>query len=713
MSKTASASGKSKRPSISAAAGKADHNAVDGIVIGKKRSATTTTSTSSSSSVRKKKKTAAATTKNAGAPLPLPGEWPVSSKFSYPAVHTDEPDDRLSSSYLRPGGLLRRSCNGSDVFLRKRAVQSASASLFNIANGGGGGGGGGGGPSRFLIVFPGRLSLRSPPRASEATVDASSVTAAATTTATSDDVVVGSDIIAGDDDDDHDDDDGPNDDDGEVRREDDSKVAAGRGRRNPFAPAHPPRLLGRLVPSSGGDGCVELRIPFPPSSSSSSYDGANENDATTTTTAGEEVRELVMSGRSLPISGKYMALSFKRTGGTRESVSSSGGGKNGKDGRVGTGSITCKDVFRSVIVLGESHLLDDDGKAAPLGTISSSTKANSDGDDKLKDGSCIQMKHYGGSERTVDGGGRCDGGANCGRKSSSGGVTEVSAARIKLKDSGSSRASTEFDSGDKNEYGDSSDVDKFVPIAPNRRKSTTRSKKREQMDESDDEEEEEITPTRDRAPRRSVTAAKVSYVDESSDSDLDDGTAESSRGDESGEEVNNRPKSMPKAIQPDLKKNVPNLVASKESGKFKDGSVRSKSTDQGKDCKPRGVQKGKKLIATNNVSNGAAALKATKKDPPAASMKKLNDVIEIKSDDDDGETMSTPTKRLDVHEQRLHGISTDPKKRLSALSSASKSPSKSPISYGRRKKNSPKVEKGPNKGNDIDLSLDDDAFTFF
>jgi hypothetical protein len=656
--------------------------------------------------------------------MPLPGGWPVSSKFPYPAAdHRHERhDDRLSPpTHLRPGGLLRRSCNGSDVFLRKRAVQSASASLFNVAKAGGGAGGGG--PTRFLIIFPGRVSLRSPPRAASGTVVDDAATAAAASAVA---VGNGGDIVADDDEDNYrenDDDDGPDDDDdGGTMREgcDDAKVAAGNGggrRRNPFAPAHPPRLLGRLVPTSGGDGGrVELRIPFPP---------ANEDDGTnttkTTTTTGEKVRELVMSGMSVPIPGKYMALSFKRTGGTRESVSSlSGGGKNGKGGRIGNGSITCKDVFRSVIVLGESHLLDEDGKAGPLGMIASSTKASGDGDEELRGGSCVQMKHYGGSERTVDGGGRCDGGGNGGRKSSSGGVAKAAAARTKRVDGGLSKeidlesgGSMEVDAGDNDETGGSSDVDEFVPTAPKRKKSTEGSKKRKQLDDSDDEEEEEeITFTRDRAPRRSVTAAKVSYVDESSDSDQDgdesDRTAESSRDDRSAEEAKNRPKGISKAIQPDSKKNAPKLASSKGSGKGKGGSVGSKSTDQGMDRIPRGVPNGKKPLATNNILNGAAALKvAIKKVPPAASMKKSNDVIEIKSDDDDGERMSTPTKRLDVHKKSPEGISADTTKKLTTSSPASKSPSKSPISYGRRKKNSPKVEKG-SKRNEIDLSWDDD-----
>ena len=145
MSKTALASGKSKRPStaaVAAAAGKADHNAANAIVIGKKRPATTIALTSSSLARKKKTATATTTTTKKATPMPLPGGWPVSSKFPYPAAdHRHERhDDRPSPpTHLRPGGLLRRSCNGSDVFLRKRAVQSASASLFNVAKAGGGG----------------------------------------------------------------------------------------------------------------------------------------------------------------------------------------------------------------------------------------------------------------------------------------------------------------------------------------------------------------------------------------------------------------------------------------------------------------------------------------------------------------------------------------------------------------------------------------------
>ena len=107
----------------------------------------------------------------------------------------------------------------------------------------------------------------------------------------------------------------------------------------------------------------------------------------------------------------------------------------------------------------------------------------------------------------------------------------------------------------------------------------------------------------------------------------------------------------------------------------------------------------------------AAAINgATKK--VTADVKKSNDIIEIDCNDDDVETMSTPNKSHQVDETSLQGISADAEKRLSTASFASKSPVKSPISYGRRKKNSPKVEKVPNKGRENDLNLDDDSFTF-
>jgi hypothetical protein len=151
--------------------------------------------------------------------------------------------------------------------------------------------------------------------------------------------------------------------------------------------------------------------------------------------------------------------------------------------------------------------------------------------------------------------------------------------------------------------------------------------------------------------------------------------------------------------------------ASEKRHKVKDGLVGGRSIDLEEDCNHKGKPKGKKPPA-NKVSNGAAAINGATKKATSADVKKSIDIIEIDCNDDDVETMSTPNKSHQVDETSLQGISADAEKRLSTLSFASKSPVKSPISYGRRKKNSPKVEKESNKGRENDLNLDDDSFTF-
>ena len=425
-----------------------------------------------------------------------------------------------------------------------------------------------------------------------------------------------------------------------------------------------------------------------------------------------------------------MALTFKRTGGAKES-SSSGGGASG-DRKRGTGSIACKDVFRSVIVLGECSLLDGDGETALSGSISEPAKADGDGDE-LEIDSRARMKHYGGSERTVDGGGICDGGVNGGRKRSlgGGGTAEAAAAPVKCNDSVSSKeiddaqsdASKDIDVEDESNDGDSSDVDEYVPTVSKKRKSTEVLKQRKAASESSADEVEDISTAKKRPPRRSVTATKVSYVDDSNESYSEgngsDETMESGSDEDARQEGDYRSKSMPTAIQSDAKKAVSkrataatakNGGASEKRHKVKDGLVGGKSIDPEEDCNHKGKPRGKKPPA-KKVSNGAAAINgATKK--VTADVKKSNDIIEIDCNDDDVETMSTPNKSHQVDETSLQGISADAEKRLSTASFASKSPVKSPISYGRRKKNSPKVEKVPNKGRENDLNLDDDSFTF-
>ena len=694
-----------------------------------------------------KKSTAAKTKTSALAPKrtskPVPKGWPVSSNFTYPApcsgvtkngntimdLDSNDSDNIPSSSipsknYLTPGNLLQQNCNGSDVFLRKRAVQSTSALCPTV---GGGGDNNKGGPTRFLIVFPGRLSLKAPPHASS-----SSLNNNAATQRTLNDT--------------------DNNDQNEEEKNDNNEDKLEK-KNNPFAPTHPPHLLGKLTSLSADDGRrMELRIPLPSSS----------NTASSTTQNGEQ--SIVMSGRAIPLSGKYMALSFKRTGGSKDSASSGGGGGGGGNNKKkGTGSIICKDVFRSVIVLGDSKVLDDDGKTVSL---EESTHVQNKNDEEGEEGRQPQMLHYGGSDRALDGGGKY----NDGRKSCvKGGISAPTAASIPRKDSFSSKESDDV-SDASDVIADSSDTDEFVPISAKKRKSVGGAKKRSATEASSEEaDEEDLTPARKRTPRRSVDSSKISYVEKSSDEDesdsSDDGDDDSDKEDaykptksKSTEKPaakmsaltpaaksNKASKSSAKAGSNSKKSNTPALsvdsseeendsddslfmdyaykpsrskVTEKLAGKKQpaaktnsvnkaSGSNRKKSTpalsvdsseeesDAEELIKQSGLRKSK-TTPTNGGSNG------TKRQRSSAAKKvnfsPSNDIINLDSDEDEAEN------------DDLHAISVDARKRLSTLST-NQSPFKaSPISRGRRKKNSPTKSSMTTK--DDDLSLDDDPFSF-
>jgi hypothetical protein len=471
---------------------------------------------------------------------------------------------------------------------------------------------------------------------------------------------------------------GDNDDGGDEE----TKKTTETKKRTPFAPSQPPQLLGKLL-SRSRDGVdhMELRIPFP------THDEAknDEVDPSSLTQGEEKMRTLVMSGRAIPLSGKYIALTFKKTGGAKES------GGNVKDKKMGTGSIVCKDVFRSVIVLGDSHLLDEKETTVPLETIATTMR---DDDDNA-------MRHYGGSERTVDGGGGCNVIVQGVRKSLVGSVASMTAvSSIKRKDSVSSKdvdleesdnVSDDMDVGD-NDEDDSSKADEFVPIVSRKRKSIEEPKKRKSMNESDEDDEVvEMAPAKKRTPRRSVTTAKVSYVDESSDSDGDnsdgtDGSSNNVNEDDAEGDDSPSPTSMPNATKAQSKK--AELKKSITTAN-KNGSI-VKRFDLKDECKPK----------------ASSAKKGVTKKDTLALMKIKNDIIEIDNDDDrvNGNIKFTPTKS---HEsESLHAGSSE---RLST-------PSKSPIYHGRRKKNSPlKTNNEPAKRKDIiDLNWDDDPdpFTF-
>jgi len=375
---TSSTSSKAKKSTASSAKRSITKKALSST----KKSATNKKVTITTSMKSKKKK------KN-DAP-PLPKGWPASSKLTYPTPRDlisvnnkdtntssdssinllDSDEDKPSTSpsipanYLTPGNILQQSCNGSDVQLKKRAVQSTSM-IFPNPNSKSNNNG----PTRFLIVFPGRMSLKVPP------------------------------VVTKKDDDMKDDTTDDNEDGGDDKP---------KKKKNPFTPTNPPQTLGKLI--SLDERNMELRIPFPTSN----------DDKTDVDNKEEQEKQLVMSGRAIPLSGKYMALSFKRTGGggtNNNKEGSSKGGKNNK--KIGTGKIECKDVFRSVIVLGDSKLVDGDGKKIdPTSLKSKSGDSSSDG-----------MKHYGGSSRTIDGGGIYGGTANGGRKSLKSTTTTASRKR--------------------------------------------------------------------------------------------------------------------------------------------------------------------------------------------------------------------------------------------------------------------------------------------
>jgi hypothetical protein len=453
---------------------------------------------------------------------------------------------------------------------------------------------------------------------------------------------------------------------------------------------------------------MELRIPFP------THDEACEEGDPPSLTKGEEkIRTLVMSGRAIPLSGKYIALTFKKTGRAKES---GGGGGNGRDKKMGTGSIVCKDVFRSVIVLGDTHLLDDRDKTVPLDTIATT----------MRDDDNNAMRHYGGSERTVDGGGGSIDRVKVVRKSLVGSVASMAAvSSVKRKDSVLSK-DIDLDEIDD----DSSKADEFVPIVSRKRKSIEEPKKRKSINESDDDDEVvEIAPAKKRTSRRSVATANVSYVDESSDSDGDnsddtDGICNNEKeddqegdsyvdessdsdGDNSDDTdgiCNNEkeddqegddlplPTSMPNATKAQSKK--AQLKKSITSA-TKNGSI-VKRFDLKDECKP------KALPAALNKSS----VKGVTKKDTLAPMKIKNDIIEIDNDNDkvNGNIKFTPTK------------SRDSESLPAGSSEIISTPSKSPICHGRRKKNSPlKINNEPAKRKDIiDLNWDDDPdpFTF-
>lgn len=642
-----------------------------------------------------------------------------------------------SKNYLTPGNLLQQNCNGSDVFLRKRAVQSTSSLFPSTSAVGGGSDNIKGGPTRFLIVFPGRLSLKAPPPPPTASTTNNNDAAQRTLNDTD------------------------NNDQYEEEKNDNNEDKKEK-KMNPFAPTHPPHLLGKLMSLSEDGGRMELRIPLPSSSNVASSSIQNDQQM------------IVMSGRAIPLSGKYMALSFKRTGGSKDSVSSSGGGGGGggNNKKKGTGSIICKDVFRSVIVLGDSKILDGDGKAVSLEELNDIKKDDDEGEEDCP----REMLHYGGSDRALDGGGKYSDGRQGSMK---GGTIATTAASLSRKDSIPSKESDDVDSDDseatdmEENNGDSCDTDEFVPISAKKRK-LVGAKKRSATDASDDEADEDLTPARKRTPRRSVDSSKISYVDKSSDEDEPD-SSDSDEDDSDKEDAYKQPTRTKVTEKPTAKRSTSTAVAktnnaSKATSKAGSNSKMSSTPalcvdsseedndsddslfkgDAYKPSRSKVTEKlaGKKQQAAKTNSVAKASSKAgnsrTKSNTPALSVdsseeesdaeelikqsdvrkstksatnggvngtklqrssaaKKVNfspsnDIINLDSDEDEAE------------KDELHAISFDARKRLSTLSTNQSPLKSSPISRGRRKKNSPTKSSMTTK--DDDLSLDDDPFSF-
>jgi hypothetical protein len=590
---------------------------------------------------------------------PIPKSWPVSSRSSYPAPvlsaavnknndDDDEEDDQFdilstssneqqqqqtatTNTVLQPGNLLQQNCNGCDVFLRKNAVQSTSTLVptkGNMNNKGA--------PKRFLIVFPGRMTLNAP--------NNNTVPAKVTTK------------DGDDNDEDVDDKDDTN--------NNDNNGAKQPTKRSPFAPANPPQLLGRIVSLGGSEQKVELRIPFPSNTNTANDDdndgggaGKNTNNKTT------EQQQMVLTGRAIPLSGKYMTLSFKRTGG-KDSAAAASTPKNKK---MGTGSITCKDIFRSVIVLGESQMLDKDDKKVAINNVAD-TKTSISDDEK----EAMKLCHYGGSGRTVDGGGKS------GIKQIAGKRSFNAAVPAPLKQSHDEDESSAVDSLDNSDDSDDDDDDEdemeiendggsddeFIPTSAKKKRSTNITKKRKRSeDESDDDEDAPVA--RKRTPRRSAAkATNISYAEEDSDVEMSD-------DDVSG--------TSPKVTQ--------------EIGDYSDdSSIVEEVVPKKKRAAAPPASKKRKLSSSGTPRN-----------------KHVDESTYIIVDSDDDDKIKTPSQ---VGKANSSKAATGPPPKSNGVASKSRakadSTSKS-LSPRRRKKMSP-TKPSPKKQSSLDL--DDDPFAF-
>eukprot|EP00984_Skeletonema_dohrnii_P007750 scaffold2857_cov104-Skeletonema_dohrnii-CCMP3373.AAC.4 len=592
--------------------------------------------------VKAGKTSAAANKKKPKIARPIPKSWPVSSHLSYPppnstTTNDDDDDDSTTEQQtsLKPGKTLQQNCNGCDVFLRKSAVQSTSASIIPTKQNSNSKGA----VKRFLIVFPGRMTLKAPPAAvptaSAAAVVSKEVASKDETSAADNDIKK---------------------DDNATTKEDkpETTAAAKPTKRNPFAPSNPPQLLGRLVSLGGADQKVELQIPFPKDDNTNDD---NKPDVRAQNEQQQPQKQMVMSGRAIPLSGKYMVLSFKRTGG-KDSIAASSA-LTPKNKKMGTGSIACKDIFRSVIVLGESQLVDQNGKKKV--DVGSSGCGSED----------VRVSHYGGSERTVDGGGKNDASnisAAAKRKFKS--VTAPTQFK-QTHDGDESSVVDSLDSDDEeNDDDDNDDIemkngsdDEFVPISSKKKRSASASKKRKSSDSNDVE-----TPAaRKRTPRRSAAkAAKVKYVDDDSDVDMSDNDSDKSDDDNSG-------KSPTVTQEIDDDSDVSSVV--------------------------------EEIVPKKKRASVAPASK--KRKLSSGSSRNESSCIVIDSDDDDIKTPKLAGKTNGLKKATAYK-SAAAKGNAKTVQAAPSSPLKS-VSPRRRKKLSPNK---PSPKKPVSLDLDDDPFAF-
>ncbi|KAL3784225.1 hypothetical protein ACHAWO_005656 [Cyclotella atomus] len=541
-----------------------------------KKSAEKKTTTKSAAS--KSKTTTTAKKAPAKQHISIPKGWPVSSKPTQVAAKASDANGESQANHLAPGDLLKVNCNGSDVFLRKRATQpTSSLSLPTNSKTKG--------ATRFLVVFPGRLSLKPP----EKKTDSSKVASL-------------------------------EDEDKDDEEDVDGDVKEPAKKKSPFAPTNPPQLLGKL--KEGPNNQMQLNIPF----------------------EGDDSKQLVFSGRAIPIDGKFLTLAFKRTGGKDSK----------KNGKVGTGSIICKDVFRSVIVLGGSKFEGGDSKPA----------AAADAKEE------VSMKHYGGSDRTIDGGGQ--GGSTsrksigakrdslCSTKSS---VTE----KIIQSDSESNSESDAVDASDPDSDGE------FVPTKK-RRKS---------------EEKTTVSEPKHTSRRSASKALNVSYADEESDVDMDkDDESElegESKDDSSGESedefdelldsIAKKPRAQTTKPKPKNGRESSASSASTKNSPYVE--INSDEEDQDEDDSV--------VVIDSDASTDEKKI-AAKSSKPSASAEKLK-----------GATKQA-TK---------NGAATKTPKKVAAKTS---SPLKSSVSPRKRKKTSP--HKSPSTSKRDVWELSDDSFSF-